>query len=894
MQRQGPEEEELLQGKPLAASVSRFVQRQEEEEELQMKPLVQRQEEEEELQMKPLVQRQEEEEELQMKPLVQRQEEEEELQMKPLVQRQEEEEELQMKPLVQRQEEEEELLQTARAEGGQKIDARASFDAGADIEGQIQAQKGSGSPLPGDLQGFMGSRFGADFSQVRVHTDSQAAQLNRALSAQAFTHGSDIYMGEGRFDPGSSAGKHLLAHELTHTIQQGASPVRAQRTLEQTTGLAKGVQASSIVNSGMVQLKLALVSGKAHTRLVNGALSGPPKAQIKLINKSPNGALLTKGDTVDLSDTETEHVKDAGGSVAWFRTKNTTAQEYVRGEKVIALEAPTTGVAEEAEGDDLLSEVNENVLGTASEGLDDFGSEIDDSVKDLVKRKKAGETLTDAENAKLGQAESESNKLGTASSVISTASGILGMGMAIKSLAGGEGDWKAKLDAAFDMVSSGLSTVSSLSSFSSKVTQSTQVADTADSASKWSGSFSGMLGTLKSGVTTIKGVVDLIKMIADDKKYSRDEYFAQGSDLLGNALETAKGVVESISAIYDAIGEVATAALETVAVGLDIAIAAVKGIMQGYYLAVSARQWYLMSGREKEMTGEIAGDPQKQAKLKEAQSTYTSNEAMIAKIDDLKKKNDLKIQAIEAQTRVVLAKPTLTMRDQKKLNGLHEKKQNLQNQNNAYDVKKAGHQKAITDYEAANSGMSREKLEEFGLVQELGSANRKRVVRQAVHIGSQLLKIAGGIANLTGLGATAGVALKASAAGVDLSLPFFRTLKQWGRNMAAANLAKGETGVSNKIFNADKNTVAKMEGRKRHAMVILKLSAKLTDYIPSASDPVQKAAQTEVLKRHMAQVEGYIKAAGCDPVVLYRANGNPVEQIKILAKQLSKREFGGG
>jgi hypothetical protein len=238
-QEEAPEEEEL-QAKPL-------VQRQEaspEEEELQAKPLVQRQEEaaeEEELQAKPLVQRQEEapeEEELQAKPLVQRQEEaaeEEELQAKPLVQRQEaapEEEELQAKPLVQRQEEapeEEELqakplVQRQEAAPEEELQAKRSHqepeasrnDASGNLENQLNTTKGGGSPLPDDVRSFMEPRFGADFSQVRVHTDSQAVQMNQAVGAQAFTHGSDIYFGEGK-SPGIS---DLTAHELTHVVQQ--------------------------------------------------------------------------------------------------------------------------------------------------------------------------------------------------------------------------------------------------------------------------------------------------------------------------------------------------------------------------------------------------------------------------------------------------------------------------------------------------------------------------------------------------------------------------------------------------------------------------------------------------------------------------------------------------
>ena len=66
----------------------------------------------------------------------------------------------------------------------------------------------------------MEGSFETDFSGVRVHTDQEAAQMNQDLSAQAFTHGSDVYFNEGKFNPESGGGKHLLAHELTHVVQQ--------------------------------------------------------------------------------------------------------------------------------------------------------------------------------------------------------------------------------------------------------------------------------------------------------------------------------------------------------------------------------------------------------------------------------------------------------------------------------------------------------------------------------------------------------------------------------------------------------------------------------------------------------------------------------------------------
>ena len=66
----------------------------------------------------------------------------------------------------------------------------------------------------------MSAKFGVDFSGVRIHDDSEAVGLAKELQAQAFTHGRDIYFNEGKFDPESGAGKNLLAHELTHVVQQ--------------------------------------------------------------------------------------------------------------------------------------------------------------------------------------------------------------------------------------------------------------------------------------------------------------------------------------------------------------------------------------------------------------------------------------------------------------------------------------------------------------------------------------------------------------------------------------------------------------------------------------------------------------------------------------------------
>lgn len=88
------------------------------------------------------------------------------------------------------------------------------------IENQINSSRGSGNSMDNSTKNFMESRFDTDFSEVRIHTGSQAVQMSRELNAQAFTVGNDVYFNEGKYNPNSDSGKHLLAHELTHTIQQ--------------------------------------------------------------------------------------------------------------------------------------------------------------------------------------------------------------------------------------------------------------------------------------------------------------------------------------------------------------------------------------------------------------------------------------------------------------------------------------------------------------------------------------------------------------------------------------------------------------------------------------------------------------------------------------------------
>jgi Domain of unknown function (DUF4157) len=103
----------------------------------------------------------------------------------------------------------------------------AALDAGA----AVRAAEQGGGPLPREVRSYFEPRFGHDFSRVRVHADSDAADGARAVRARAYTVGRDIVFGSGEYAPATIGGKRLLAHELTHVVQQESASAAGQRPL---------------------------------------------------------------------------------------------------------------------------------------------------------------------------------------------------------------------------------------------------------------------------------------------------------------------------------------------------------------------------------------------------------------------------------------------------------------------------------------------------------------------------------------------------------------------------------------------------------------------------------------------------------------------------------------
>ena len=96
-------------------------------------------------------------------------------------------------------------------------------EASTDLESSIESARSRGQSLEPNLQAKMGQAMGADFSGVKVHTDSQSDQLNKSIQAKAFTTGQDVFFRQGQYNPTSRSGQELIAHELTHVMQQNGT-----------------------------------------------------------------------------------------------------------------------------------------------------------------------------------------------------------------------------------------------------------------------------------------------------------------------------------------------------------------------------------------------------------------------------------------------------------------------------------------------------------------------------------------------------------------------------------------------------------------------------------------------------------------------------------------------
>jgi hypothetical protein len=213
----------------------------------------------------------------------------------------EEEETVQRQPM---EEEEEEELQT-KSKPGETPAVTPS------LESRINILKGGGQPLSRSERSFFEPRFRHDFSQVRVHTGASAGESARDVNAKAFTLGCDVVFGGGQFDSGSKQGKRLLAHELTHVIQQdgGSSLLSTGKNSGNTIPNPQKLQALNSATTSVVQRQ-------AFARLSNRVVITNNSLNVR--DSAPSGNIvetLKRGDIVEVQITPNPN---------WYRITNTT------------------------------------------------------------------------------------------------------------------------------------------------------------------------------------------------------------------------------------------------------------------------------------------------------------------------------------------------------------------------------------------------------------------------------------------------------------------------------------------------------------------------------------------------------------------------------------------
>ena len=220
--------------------------------------------------------------------------------------------------------------------------------------GVKQLLSSSGSPLDAATRTFMESRFGYDFSQVRLHTGPGAARSADLLAARAYTVGQDVVLGEGQYRPGTPEGRQLLAHELTHVVQQseGRSTPVIQRKLK-VSGEGADIQAMFKLleqDSGLT------LKYDRKTNLVSIAASSAKP-------KSPEMANRLQAIISDTKQDAEIHVGRTQGGVSFgaFPTDLSHPVQEIRIDMMLDLEkgAPGAGAAK------LLHEIVENYEGHA-------------------------------------------------------------------------------------------------------------------------------------------------------------------------------------------------------------------------------------------------------------------------------------------------------------------------------------------------------------------------------------------------------------------------------------------------------------------------------------------------------------------------------------------------
>lgn len=433
--------------------------------------------------------------------------------------------------------------------------------------------------------------------------------------------------------------------------------------------------------------------------------------------------------------------------------------------------------------------------------------------------------------------------MGIVGDSITGVTGLLGMARGFKDLGDPEAKAADLVETALAIEQGGMKTGEAVS----KLVHTASGSQDPTTASKFGSAFEGYgaaFGALREAFSAMRKIV---KAINNRKENTTQDKVKAAGEISLHLLETAKSVVLSVKSFIELVNGAASGGLMASVPGLDIAVSAGKLIMDGYYLAVSNSSRKVMNQRRKEIIKAKGGDAEA---LDKASNEYRSIDAEIA---------NKKAVIDSDQERV--SNPKTSAKDKKRLKKRISRLKG--------EIKQLEKQKS--------DEFSRDDVAEYTLATELRDANTKRVTRQGIHIATEMTKIAGSIATLTGVGALGGAITKGAASAVDLALPATRLAKQAGRNRAARKMAKGKMNKSR--FNPTRSTAAKTDFRIRQIRHLLKMIVHFSYRKPNKRN------------KEARNILAYLKASGVNTERLFRKNGDPQAQIKMLLDAMQEREF---
>lgn len=462
-----------------------------------------------------------------------------------------------------------------------KIRRRAIGPDGGQVDSQtaaeIQASRGRGAPLDAGTRTKMESAFGADFGSVRVHSGAKSTELNDRIQAKAFTLGSDVYFRDGVPDATSTSGQELLAHELTHTIQQGGAVQRVSSTTGASRIRRSPASVQRKIGSALAELPMYKVDGTDDTK-VDDTEAGKSRAVVKA------------GDEVDFSDAVQKPGKSSGEEFAKVTKKN---GRRIRGERFVRISALSV-IGDSATPD---AESTSDKVGGVSDAIGDAAGILPDIADAQDSFKAGGGTVSADMEAGVGVGAGVSDTL-------SMFTGIAGAIIAFRDEDANAGD---KAGAVLE----GMSSVGAGAKGVSGIIDKSGGGNVATAAAQGIAGFADAFAGIKDTFFVIKGIIDLAN---EASKMSNQERFKATMGIISDGLSAAKSGVASAKSFMDLWGGGAGAPLMAAVPGFGIALSAVDIIIRAVDLVAAMVRRHDMQTRKRDIKTKLGGEKGKSSK----------------------------------------------------------------------------------------------------------------------------------------------------------------------------------------------------------------------------------------------------------------------------------------